>query len=61
MFFLGFPISMIIGGLVYHTFGPKKIMTVAFVCHTIGILTTIYAGGYTTLLISTLLIGIGNG
>lgn len=52
---------MIIGGLVYHTFGPKKIMTVAFVCHTIGILTTIYAGGYTTLLISTLLIGIGNG
>jgi len=61
MFFLGFPISMIIGGLVYHTFGAKKIMMVAFVCHTIGILTTIYAGGYTTLLISTLLIGIGNG
>ena len=61
MFFLGFPISMIIGGLVYHTFGPKKIMMVAFVCHTIGILLTIFAGGYTTLLISTLLIGIGNG
>jgi MFS family permease len=36
-------------------------MMVAFVCHTIGILLTIYAGGYTTLLISTLLIGIGNG
>ena len=61
MWFLGFPISMIIGGLVYHTFGPKNIMTVAFVCHTIGILMTIYAGGYSTLLISTLLIGIGNG
>lgn len=61
MWFLGFPISMIIGGLVYHTFGPKNIMMVAFVCHTIGILLTIYAGGYTTLLISTLLIGIGNG
>jgi MFS family permease len=61
MFFLGFPISMIIGGLVYHTFGPKKIMMVAFVCHTIGILLTIFAGGYATLLISTLLIGIGNG
>ena len=61
MWFLGFPISMIIGGLVYHTFGPKNIMMVAFVCHTIGILTTIFAGGYTTLLISTLLIGIGNG
>lgn len=61
MFFLGFPISMIIGGLVYHTFGAKKIMMVAFVCHTIGILTTIFAGGYSTLLLSTLLIGIGNG
>lgn len=61
MWFLGFPISMIIGGLVYHTFGPKNIMMVAFVCHTIGIVTTIYAGGYTTLLISTLFIGIGNG
>lgn len=61
MWFLGFPISMIIGGLVYHTFGPKNIMLVAFACHTIGILTTIFAGGYTTLLISTLFIGIGNG
>ncbi|MEO6916429.1 MAG: MFS transporter [Chitinophagaceae bacterium] len=61
MFFLGFPISMIIGGLVYHTLGAKKIMMVAFVCHTIGILTTIFAGGYSTLLLSTLLIGIGNG
>lgn len=61
MWFLGFPISMIIGGLVYHTFGPKNIMTVAFVCHTVGIVLTIFAGGYTTLLISTLLIGVGNG
>lgn len=61
MWFLGFPISMIIGGLVYHTFGPKNIMAVAFLCHTIGILMTIFAGGYTTLLVSTLFIGIGNG
>lgn len=61
MWFLGFPIAMIIGGLVYHSFGPKKIMLVAFVCHTLGILLTIFAGGYSTLLISTLFIGIGNG
>ena len=61
MWFLGFPISMLIGGLVYHTFGPKNIMTVAFLCHTVGILMTIFAGGYNTLLLSTLLIGIGNG
>lgn len=61
MWFIGFPISMIIGGLVYHTFGPKNIMTVAFVCHTLGIVLTIFARGYSTLLISTLFIGIGNG
>jgi predicted MFS family arabinose efflux permease len=61
MWFLGFPISMIIGGLVYHSVGPKTIMSVAFVCHTVGILLTIFAGGYTTLLVSTLFIGIGNG
>jgi len=61
MWFLGFPIAMIVGGLVYNSVGPKTIMNVAFVCHTLGILLTIYAGGYTTLLISTLFIGIGNG
>ncbi|MEZ0541896.1 MFS transporter [Fibrella arboris] len=61
MWFLGFPIAMIVGGLVYHTVGPKIIMTVAFVSHTLGILLTIYSGGYTGLLISTLFIGIGNG
>ena len=26
MWFLGFPISMILGGLFYHAIGPKKIM-----------------------------------
>lgn len=61
MWFLGMPISMIIGGLVYHSFGPKNIMRVAFVAHTLGILLTIYAGGYASLLISTLFIGFGNG
>ncbi|MEK9613481.1 MAG: MFS transporter [Flavobacteriaceae bacterium] len=61
MWFLGFPISMILGGLFYHTIGPKKIMQFAFVTHTLGIVLTIFAGGYSGLLISTLLIGIGNG
>lgn len=61
MFFLGFPISMILGGIFYHSVGPKKIMQIAFLAHTIGILTTIFAGGYTTLLVSTLFIGFGNG
>lgn len=61
MFFVGFPISMIIGGLVYHSFGPRNIMRVAFIAHTLGIIFTIYSGGYTLLLISTLFIGFGNG
>jgi MFS family permease len=61
MWFFGFPIAMIVGGLVYYSVGPKLIMNVAFVCHTLGILLTIYAGSYSMLLISTLLIGIGNG
>jgi MFS family permease len=61
MWFLGFPISMILGGLFYHKVGPKMIMNIAFVTHTLGILMTLFAGGYTTLLISTLFIGFGNG
>lgn len=61
MWFLGFPISMILGGLFYHTIGPKRIMQFAFLTHMLGIILTIYSGGYVGLLISTLLIGIGNG
>ncbi len=61
MWFLGFPIAMVLGGIFYSTLGPKKIMMFAFVSHTIGILLTIFSGGYTGLLISTLFIGIGNG
>lgn len=61
MWFLGFPISMVLGGIFYNTIGPKRIMQFAFVVHLLGIIMTIYAGGYTTLLISTLLIGLGNG
>ena len=61
MWFLGFPISMILGGIFYTSMGPKFIMQIALVAHTIGILLTIYATGYSTLLISTLFIGLGNG
>ncbi len=61
MWFLGFPISMILGGIFYHSFGPKPIMQVAFIAHALGIVLTIYASGYTLLLVSTLFIGFGNG
>jgi MFS transporter, putative metabolite:H+ symporter len=62
MWFLGFPISMIVGGLIYHTVGAKKIMQFALFAHGVGILSTIFSGGsYVVLLLSTLLIGLGNG
>ena len=61
MWFFGFPISMVLGGIFYTSIGPKKIMMFAFFAHTAGIILTIYSGGYTGLLISTLLIGLGNG
>jgi len=61
MWFLGFPISMILGGIFYTSIGPKFIMQIALIAHTIGILLTLYATGYSTLLVSTLFIGLGNG
>lgn len=67
MWFLGFPISMVIGGLVYHTVGGKKIMQFAFLSHSLGIVLTILAGvfiggsTYFMLMAATLLIGLGNG
>lgn len=61
MWFIGFPISMVLGGIFYGSLGPKKIMIVAFITHTLGIILTIFSGGYVGLLISTLFIGLGNG
>lgn len=61
MAFLGFPIATIFGGLVYNTVGPRKLMIVAFVSHLLGILLTVFAGGFWTLLISTFFIGFANG
>lgn len=61
MWFVGFPISMVLGGLFYGSLGPKKIMIFAFIAHTLGIILTIFSGGYVGLLISTLFIGLGNG
>jgi MFS family permease len=52
---------MLLGGIFYGTFGPKRIMIFAFFAHTVGIIMTIYSGGYVGLLISTLFIGLGNG
>ena len=61
MAFLGFPIAMIIGGPLYNVLGPKKIIWVAFFTHVIGLIMTIYAGGFWSLLLSTFFVGFGNG
>jgi MFS family permease len=59
--FWGFPLAVIVGGMVVDIIGMKKLLVAAFVFHLAGILLTIFAGGFWTLFISTLLIGIANG
>lgn len=61
MWFLGFPISMVIGGLIYHKVGGKAIMQFAFFAHALGIVLLIFSGNYMGLLVANLLIGLGNG
>ena len=59
--FWGFPLAIIIGGFIVDAIGMKKLLVSAFVFHLAGILLTIFADGYWTLFLSTLLIGIANG
>lgn len=61
MAFWGFPLATIFGGLLYNAIGAKKLLLLAFACHLIGLVMTIFAGGYWGLLISTFLIGFANG
>lgn len=63
--FWGFPLAVIIGGMVVDIIGMKRLLVLAFFFHIAGILLTIYAGSFSnpfwSLFISTLLIGIANG
>ncbi|MBB6126815.1 MFS transporter [Mucilaginibacter lappiensis] len=59
--FWGFPLAIIVGGFIVDIIGMKKLLVSAFVFHLIGILLTIFANGYWTLFLSTLMIGIANG
>lgn len=61
MAFLGFPIAMIVGGLLYNNVGPRKMMWVAFIGHLLGLVLTITATGFWGLIISTFFIGFANG
>ena len=59
--FWGFPLSMIIGGALVDKVGMKNLMRLAYIGHFAGILLTIFAGGFWSLWISTLFIGLANG
>ena len=61
MAFLGFPVAMMIGGLLYNYLGAKNLLYIAFIGHVAGLLLTIFAGGFWGLLISTFFIGFANG
>lgn len=61
MAFFGFPVATILGGLLYNQIGARNLMWIAFVCHLLGLVLTIYSGGFWGLLISTFLIGFANG
>ena len=59
--FLGFPVATVVGGLLYNVLGARKLMIIAFFSHLVGLILTIYAGGFVTLLISSFFIGFANG
>ncbi|HKZ68092.1 MAG TPA: MFS transporter, partial [Chitinophagaceae bacterium] len=63
--FWGFPLAVIIGGMIVDIIGMKRLLVLAFIFHLAGIVLTIFADKFSTpfwsLFISTLLIGIANG
>ena len=59
--FWGFPLAVIIGGMVVDAIGMKRLLVLAFIFHLSGIILTIFAQGFLSLFLSTLLIGIANG
>src|SRR5687768_15781890 len=59
--FWGFPLAIVVGGFIVDVIGMKRLMVVAFVFHLLGIVLTVFAQGYWSLFVSTLLIVIANG
>ncbi len=61
MAFWGFALSLIFGGAIIDFIGLKSMLVVAFATHVAGIMVTVFASGFWTLFLGTLLIGLGNG
>lgn len=59
--FWGFALATIIGGPLCDVVGMGRLLTLAFIGHAIGIVTTILAGGYWSLFLGTLAFGLANG
>ncbi len=59
--FWGFLLSMLFGGPLCDVVGMGRLAALAFVGHVIGTLLTIFAGGFVSLFVATLLVGVGNG
>jgi MFS family permease len=59
--FWGFPLAVVFGGIIVDIIGMKRLLVLAFIFHLAGILLTIFAQGYWTLFLSTLLVGLANG
>ena len=59
--FWGFPLAVVIGGFLVDVIGMKRLLVMAFLLHILGIILTVFAGGFTSLFISTLCIGLANG
>ena len=61
MAFYGFPAATVLGGIILDSIGMRRMLQIAFFTHLVGLLLTIFAGGFWTLLISTFLVGFANG
>ena len=61
MAFFGFPIAMMFGGFIYNHVGARALLYLAFACHVLGLVMTITASGFWTLLLSSFFIGFANG
>ena len=61
MAFFGFPVATTLGGFFVDQVGMRRLMWVAFGAHLLGLVLTIFAGGFWTLFLSTFLVGFANG
>ena len=59
--FWGFTLAQFIFGPLIDVLGMRRVIFIAFICHTIGLTMTIFAQGFWTLFFSTMIIGIANG